>query len=131
MPAAARQNDTVTATDTHIDLVPTGSGFTPTPLPYPFSGPLSLNLSGDVLVNGLPIAVVGSVAVNNPPHVPAPGPFQRPPHNTGTVDSGSSTVLVNQRPAARLGDPVKTCNDPVDQPVGTIVTGSADVLIGG
>jgi uncharacterized Zn-binding protein involved in type VI secretion len=53
-----------------------------------------------------------------------------PPRNQGTVQTGSATVLFGGRPAARAGDPVLTCNDPVDLPVGRITTGSPSVFVG-
>lgn len=128
---AARQNDPVTGTDTHILLVPSPGGPVPTPTPLPFAGQLVSGLSTDVLINGLPAAVVGSVAQNLPPHLPAPGTsFSKPPTNTGRVAMGSVTVLVNGKSLARLGDPVLTCNDPVDLPVSKISAGSTDVLAG-
>jgi uncharacterized Zn-binding protein involved in type VI secretion len=43
---------------------------------------------------------------------------------------GSATVLINNKPAARAGDKVNTCNDPVPAPNGTIQAVST-VLIGG
>ncbi|GIE89672.1 PAAR domain-containing protein [Actinoplanes regularis] len=127
---AARQNDPVTGTDVHILLVPSPGGPVPTPTPMPFTGRLLAGLSADVLVDGLPVATIGSVAHNLPPHVPAAGPFSRPPTNQGRVLAGSTTVLVNGKGVARLGDPVLTCNDPADLPNGTIAAGSADVLVG-
>ncbi|OLB75223.1 MAG: hypothetical protein AUI14_21505 [Actinobacteria bacterium 13_2_20CM_2_71_6] len=132
MSGAARSADPVVAVDTHIVLVPAVPSPVPTPLPHPFSGTIALDVSTDVLVNGRGAATVGSVAVNQPPHLPTPPgtSFTKPPTNQGTVHSGASTVLVNGRAAARLGDPVRTCNDPVDQPVGSITGGSFDVLIG-
>ncbi len=104
----------------------------PTPLPHPFSGRLATSLSSDVLINGLPAATVGSVAVNSPPHLPTPPgtSFSKPPSNQGVVQQGSPTVLVNGKGAARMGDPVRTCNDPVDVPVGSITVGSPTVVIG-
>jgi uncharacterized Zn-binding protein involved in type VI secretion len=127
----ARQNDPVTGTDTHILLVPSPGGPVPTPTPLPFAGQLVSGLSPDVMVNGRPVAVVGSVAQNLPPHVPVPGSsFSRPPANQGQVLSGSATVLVNGKALARVGDPVLTCNDPVDAPVGTITAGATDVFAG-
>jgi len=132
MPPAARLGDPVVATDTHVVAVPSPTGTTPTPLPHPFSGTLQLDLSSDVLVDGLAAATVGSVAVNQPPHVPTPPgtSFLRPPSNRGSVAAGSGTVLIDGRAAARLGDPVRTCNDPVDLPVGSISAGAPDVEIG-
>jgi len=128
---AARQHDPVTAVDTHIVMVPSPGGPVPTPLPHPFAGQLVENLSGDVLVNGLPAATVGSVARAIPPHIPTPPgtAFQIPPRNRGTVQAGSGTVLVNGKAAARQGDTVTTCNDPVDLPVGAVTGGSPTVLV--
>jgi uncharacterized Zn-binding protein involved in type VI secretion len=56
--------------------------------------------------------------------------FQRPPSNRGTVSGGSSSVLINGNKAARSGDPVRTCNDPVDRDAARIVSGSNTVVIG-
>jgi len=132
MPPAARRTDPVLATDTHIVAVPSVTGTVPTPLPHPFSRTLQTDVSSDVLINNLGAATVGSVAVNQPPHLPTPPgtSFIRPPSNRGTVQTGSATVLINGRAAARMGDPVRTCNDPVDLPVGSITAGSPDVQIG-
>jgi uncharacterized Zn-binding protein involved in type VI secretion len=129
---AARQSDPVMATDTHVVMVPASGGPVPTPLPHMFSGRLQSGLSADVFIDGLPAAIVGSVAVNAPPHVPTPPgtAFQIPPRNQGIVQVGSATVLINGKGAARVGDRVITCNDPVDQPVGTITAGSPTVAIG-
>ncbi|MFZ5826106.1 MAG: PAAR domain-containing protein [Bacillota bacterium] len=125
---AAKQGDQVFATDTHIILIPPYS--TPTPLPHPFAGMLSGGLSSDVNIGGMPAAVLGSTADNLPPHIPQGGPFQSPPANSGSVIMGSSTVLINGQPAARLGDTATTCNDPADLPVGQVVA-SGTVMIGG
>jgi len=127
---AAKQGDTVVGVDTHIFLIPAAAGApVPTPLPSPFNGILQLNLSTNVLIMGMPAATVGSTAVNMPPHLPQGGPFQRPPSNQGEIISGSATVMINGKPAARAGDPARTCNDPVDLPVGSVVA-AGTVLIG-
>ena len=124
---AARQNDPVLATDTHILATPGG----PVPTPLPFVGKLVIALSPDVLIDGLPAATKDSIAQNIPPHIaPPPASFTKPPTNQGRVVTGSPMVLVNGKPLARVGDPVLTCNDPVDLPVGTITAGSTDVLVG-
>lgn len=127
---AAKQGDQVVATDTHIVMIPSPGGPVPTPLPHPFVGQLDGSLSTDVNVGGKPAAVQGSTATNTPSHVAQGGPFQEPPSNKGTVQVGSTTVLINGKPAARNGDKVMTCNDPADLPVGTIVA-AGTVLIGG
>ena len=122
---AAKQGDMITATDTHVVIVQ-GS---PTPLPHPFSGIIDGSLSSDVKVMGMPAAVAGSTATNSPPHLPQGGPFQSPPSNRGTIESGSGTVKVNGKGFARNGDTAMTCNDPADMPVGTVVAGGT-VLVG-
>jgi uncharacterized Zn-binding protein involved in type VI secretion len=129
---AARQGDQAVGTDTHIVLVPSAGGPVPTPLPHPFDGRLASGLSPDVLVDGLAAATAGSVAHNAPPHLPTPPgtAFQVPPSNQGTVQAGSTTVLVNGKGAARRGDAVLTCNDPAPLPSGAIAAGSPTVLIG-
>lgn len=128
---AAKQGDQVMAVDTHIVLVPSPSGSVPTPLPHPFSGILNGGLSANVKIMGKPAAVVGSTADNSPPHVPtAPGvSFQKPPTNKATIQMGSTSVMINGKPAARNGDKALTCNDPADLPAGTIIA-VGTVLIG-
>ena len=129
---AARQGDPVTGVDTHIVLVPSPGGPVPTPLPHPFAGKLTDGLSSNVLIDGRPAATSGSVARNQPPHLPTPPgtAFQVPPANRGTVQTGSATVLVNGRALARQGDTVVTCNDPADLPAGMIAAGSPRVVAG-
>ncbi|MGB2852905.1 MAG: PAAR domain-containing protein, partial [Dehalococcoidia bacterium] len=50
--------------------------------------------------------------------------------NQGRIITGSATVLINGKQAARSGDTAMTCNDPVEMPVGQVVAVSM-VLIGG
>ncbi len=126
---AAKQGDKVVGVDTHIVMIPSPGGPVPTPMPMPFSGDLGDALSSDVLVEDKGAAVQGSKAQNQPAHIPAGGPFQKPPSNQGEVMMGSNTVLINDKPSARLGDQAKTCNDPADAPVGTVVA-SSTVLVG-
>jgi uncharacterized Zn-binding protein involved in type VI secretion len=125
---AAKQNDRIVAIDTHL-VQPPGP-VSPVPTPCPFSGPIAGGLSSDVFINGLPAATVGSTATNTPPHVPVGGTFVNPPTNRGQVSSGSKTVLINGKAAARAGDQALTCNDPTPMPVGSVVAQST-VLIGG
>lgn len=126
---AAKQGDSVTAVDIHMVVVP---GQAPQALPHPFSGPLNGSLSGDVTVARSPAATVGSTADNDPAHTPTPpgAGFQVPPQNRATVISGSASVMINGKPAARLGDTAQTCNDPAPLPVGTVIGTAATVLIG-
>lgn len=109
------------AVDTHIVLIPTPGGPVPTPLPSPFRGPLSSELSGTVFADEKAAATVGSKATNASPHVPAGGPFQSPPANEATVEMGSGTVFIDDKAAARLGDTATTCNDPSDLPIGKVI----------
>ncbi len=127
---AAKQGDQIVAVDTHIFLIPAAAGApVPTPLPSPFNGIISQNLSTNVRIMGMFAATVGSIAINTPPHLPQGGPFQKPPTNQGQITMGSATVMINGKPAARSGDTAMTCNDPVDLPVGTVVA-VGTVLIG-
>ena len=118
---AAKQGDTVTATDTHVVLVPSPGGPVPTPLRFPFVGKITSGCSTTVFIQGMPAAVVGSQAMNEPPHVPASGSFANQPTNQATVLSGSPTVAIDGKPAARNGDKATTCNDPSPLPIGVIV----------
>jgi uncharacterized Zn-binding protein involved in type VI secretion len=129
MPFAAKMNDQVIGTDTHIVLIPTPAGTVPTPLPHPFAGTISGGCSPNVTIDGQPAAVVGSMATNKPAHIPQGGSFQTPPTNSGTITVGSTSVTINNKPAARIGDTVQTCNDPSPAPTSKIV-GAGTVVIG-
>lgn len=127
---AAKGGDQVVGTDVHILMIPSPGGPVPTPTPMPFSGALIGDLSADVVVENKPAATVGSTAMNVPPHVPTGGPFQKPPSNQAKVMVGTPMVLINNKPAARAGDPAMTCNDPANAPNGTVV-GAGTVMFGG
>jgi uncharacterized Zn-binding protein involved in type VI secretion len=128
---AANASSMVTATDTHIVMVPSPGGPVPTPLPHVFSGTINGGLISSVKIGGQPAAVVGSTAANSPAHLPTPPgtSFQKPPANQGEVFLGSFTVKIGGKAAARNGDMVKTCNDPADLPVGQIVA-AGTVMVG-
>jgi uncharacterized Zn-binding protein involved in type VI secretion len=127
---AAKQGDRIVATDTHIVVVP-GVPPTDAPEPHPFDGIINGGLSGNVTIMGQPAAMVESTAENTPPHVPTPpgNAFQKPPSNRATIITGSPTVTINGKPAARSGDTALTCNDPADLPVGS-VQATGNVVIG-
>jgi uncharacterized Zn-binding protein involved in type VI secretion len=130
---AARKTDKVKGSDTHLVLVPSGTGSVPTLLPgHVFSGEIGSKSWSDVQIEGQPAATVDSVAENSPKHVPVPPgtSFVKTPSNRGTVSSGSRSVKIRGKAAARVGDPVRTCNDPVDQDGATIVSGASKVWIG-
>ena len=119
----ANGSSTCVSMDTHIVFVPTPGGPVPTPLPHPFQGTIQLSTVPSVKIGGQQAAVAGSIAINSPSHIPTPPgtSFQRPPSNQGEVFLGSFTVKIGGKSAARNGDPVKTCNDPADVPVGKVV----------
>ncbi|HEX9619301.1 MAG TPA: PAAR domain-containing protein [Polyangiaceae bacterium] len=129
---AAKGNDQIIATDTHIVMVPAGPSLVPTPLPHPFAGILNGGLIASVKIGGQTAAVVGSTADNTPAHVPTPPgtSFQKPPANKASVQLGSATVRIGGKAAARNGDVALTCNDPVDAPVGQVVAAGM-VRVGG
>lgn len=126
---AAKQGDSIIATDIHIIMIPSPGGPVPTPLPHPFSGMINGDLSSNVKIMGMPAATAGSTASNLSPHMPQGGPFQKPPSNKATIMMGSPTVKINGKMAARNGDTAMTCNDPVDSPVGSVVA-VGTVMIG-
>lgn len=127
---AATEGDHVLGIDTHIVLIPSPGGPIPTPVPLPFDGVLDADLSDDVRIGNKKAVVVGSKAHNRPAHVPAGGPFQRPPSNEASVSTGSSTIFLNNKPLATLGDTAFTCADPADAPNGTLVTAGLTVIAG-
>jgi uncharacterized Zn-binding protein involved in type VI secretion len=128
---AAKKGDKVIAVDTHVVMIPSPAGPVPTPVPMPFNGTLDGALSGDVFIEDQPAATKESTATNTPSHLPAGGPFQRPPSNRATVQTGSATVLINDRGAARTGDPAMTCNDPADAPNGKVIVTASTVFAEG
>nr|WP_272425651.1 PAAR domain-containing protein [Polyangium jinanense] len=46
------------------------------------------------------------------------------------MQKGSGSVFIENKPAARMGDPATTCNDPADAPNGRVIA-SGTVFIGG
>jgi uncharacterized Zn-binding protein involved in type VI secretion len=87
----------------------------PTPLPHPFNGIISGGLSSNVNIMGMPAAT----SATRRQHAAAyPGrTIPKPPSNKAQIVSGSGTVLINGKMAARNGDSALTCNDPVDLPI--------------
>lgn len=126
---AAKQGDRVVGVDTHIVMIPSPGGPVPTPIPMPFNGTLDGGLSDDVKIEHKPAAVKGSTA-SNTPHVPAGGPFQKPPADKATIQTGSGSVLINHKPAAQMGATAMTCNDPADAPNGSVIATSTTVFVG-
>ncbi len=116
---AAKKGDQVVATDMHL-IQPPGP-VSPVLTPHPFKGIIDGNLSADVNIMKMPAATLNSTATNTPAHVPIGGTFVKPPSNRATIITGSATLFINGKPAARNADTALTCNDPVDLPVGKVV----------
>jgi len=130
---AAKKGDQITAQDVHLVMVPAPSGNpVPTPQKLPFNGLLDGNLSSNVNIMRMPAATKGSTATNTPSHVWLPPglSFQTPPTDQGTILTGSSTVMINGKPAARADDQAQTCQDPMPN-LGAKVVATGTVLIGG
>lgn len=129
---AATDDSQVVGVDIHIVLVPSPAGTVPTPLPHPFTGKITSGTVKTVKIGGKAVAVKDSKATNNPAHVATPPgtSFQNPPSDSGTVSVASTTVKAGGQGVARVGDQVKTCNDPSDSPVSAIVGPAGRVSIG-
>lgn len=78
--------------------------------------------SPNVIINGLPAARCHQDA-GDPGLCSGMPPLSWPPHGTVLIAQGSSTVLINNQPAARVGDSLQ-CG-------ARISAGSPDVIIGG
>jgi len=125
---AAKQGDRVTGVCSHL-IQPPGTA-PPVMTPgHVYNGILTSGLSTDVFIEGRPAAVMGSEAMNTPPHIPMGGTFVNMPlvTNRATITMGSPTVLINNKQAARAGDQARTC-DELQIPGQVVATGT--VLIG-
>lgn len=126
-PAAAQGDRIMGSCVGHQVPTPTGAPVAAPPLP--FSAPVTQGTAATVLIGGRPAVVAGAAGINTPPHVGlhASDPFAAPPLQRGTVTVGSSTVLIEGRPAASTGARCQLCLTPVGTLQGTVST----VLIGG
>lgn len=128
MPPAARMNDNVIHDGPHCHAPIHPPAPVPTPLPHPpLPLPLLTACSTNVIISNQGGATLGSGSqpCSLPGCVPA-GP--------GLVTLGSATVLVNMKPAARVGDMVAfaACVAPIPSPTGKIMPpGAPTVIIGG
>lgn len=132
-PAAKMNDRIVNAGDLHV-IISAASG-APVTEPLPFTGLITISTCPTVRVNGQPAAVVGSVAMNEPPHVPVGGTFSVPPTNQGRILMGSTRVRFGGRAAARAGDLCETCHDvppagPQAPPPTVVVVTPTNVMIG-
>ena len=122
----AAKNDMVVGVDYHNIEVPTNTGTKTVPMiPHPYNGNLLNNLSNDVTVNDIQVAVKGSKSkFNTPGHICMPPgvKFTSQPNNEGEVASGTvQNVKVNDKEVAVMGTKVKTCNDPQPQETCSII----------
>ncbi|MFD2178662.1 PAAR domain-containing protein [Veronia pacifica] len=92
------------ATDMHVCPMQT-----PAPVPIPHVGGPVLPLPTTVLIGNMPAATVGQPCI-------CVGP-------PDSIAKGSATVMINSKPAARMGD--------LTAHGGSIVSGFPTVLIGG
>jgi len=130
---AAKKDDKVITKDIHL-VQPPGP-VKPNETPFPFNGVLTGKLSSNVTINGLPAAMVDSTLTNTMMHAQFllsnfPGcSFVNPPKDQGTVIMGSAKVFINGKAAARDGDIVETCADPMPNQTGKLIAVST-VMIG-
>ncbi len=126
---AAKKGDQVTGKCMHTVQPPGAPPPPPVQVPHPFVGMIDDKLSSDVKIAGQPAAVVGSIAVNTPPHIPIPPnlSFINQPNDQATLEGGSQTVKINGKPAIRAGDQATTCDEAnvkgVVVAVGTVMIG--------
>ncbi|HBB34544.1 MAG TPA: hypothetical protein DDZ80_29830 [Cyanobacteria bacterium UBA8803] len=139
---AARQGDLVTTNCTHqVKGQPPGApppAPVVAPLPHAFTATLDQNISTKVKIGGKFVALKGSKgqAKAHPPLPPpgtAPLGYVNPPNNEVEIIQGSTSVNIEGKPVARIGDPVKTCSE-MPPPHGVVSPGPgapAKVFIGG
>ena len=128
MPPAARKTDQVLHDSPHCHAPIHPPAPVPTPLAHPpVPHPILQLTAMKTKIQNLEAAVIGSQTkpCTVPPCVPG-GP--------GLVAKGSSTVIIEGRPAARVGDMVAfaSCVAPIPSPTGKIIPpGCPTGIIGG
>jgi uncharacterized Zn-binding protein involved in type VI secretion len=128
MPPAAKMGDKALHDSPHCHAPIHPAAPTPTPLAHP-PVPLDIVLmtSPTVMIAGQPAVTVGSQT--KPCILPSCSPA-----GPGMVAKGSMSVLIDGKPAARVGDMVAftTCVAPIPSPKGKILPpGAPTVIIGG
>jgi uncharacterized Zn-binding protein involved in type VI secretion len=125
---AAVMGDQVTGT-CPIHQIPNPTTGVPQPAPpLPFAAPLLTGLATRTMIGGKPAAVQGSSGLNTPPHVGlhASDPFMVPTTQRAQVVMGSTTVMIEGKPAAKTGSSCTICAGTPGQLTGSAAT----VLIG-
>ena len=111
----ATQDDKVMGFDTHIMVIPSGPSTTTAPIPHPFIGKITDEISDNVKIKDKGVATKGSKAKHDDSmHMQLPGTiqFQNSPKCEGEVSGGTgSKVKVNGKEVAVIGSQVTTCND--------------------
>ncbi|MHC1754030.1 MAG: PAAR domain-containing protein [Methanosarcina sp.] len=114
-PAAKKDDITIsdsTSKASNVWVQPPGSN-PPIAVVFSYEGNIDNMLSSNVFIMGKPAATVGSTATNsNPPDtqpaVTGQGRVITVFNNIATITTGSSTVYINGKKAARNGDKAKT-----------------------
>ncbi|NEO37714.1 MAG: hypothetical protein F6J90_15810 [Moorea sp. SIOASIH] len=137
---AARKGDLVVTSCTHQvqGQPPAPAPPIVAPMPIPFQGKFEQKLSKKVKIGGKFVALKGSQGKTQVhPPIPPPGTspikFVKEPNKTAEITKGSSSVKIEGKPVARIGDPVKTCSE-LPPPHGTVSPGPGKptkVFIGG
>lgn len=114
---------------THLAVGPLGAPIKAPPLP--FMAPVTLMSATKVMIMNKPALVVGSKGFNTPPHIPPAihpsDPSMAPPMQFGVVLFGSPKVLIEGKPAAKMGSKCGICTG---VPLGNLVATGMKVLIG-
>lgn len=112
-PAAKKDDKIISDNTSNVWVKPPGS-LPPKPVPFAYEGSIDNKLCDTVFIMNKPTATVGSTATNsNPPNIQPAVTSQGKVlteniNNTATITTGSSTVFINGKKAARNGDKAKT-----------------------
>lgn len=135
--AAAKKGDRILPTTPHMHKVSLSVPPSPLLLPHPCTWDITENLSTNVNIEGQPAAMVDSGGRNSgaqahqliPPETAFVTPLKN--MNQARISSGSGSVNINRRPAARQGSDVETCDEGAAGSTGTVlVAGACKVWIG-
>ncbi len=129
VPAGILGDKIVGACPAHLMVGPMGAPVKSPPLP--FMAPVMLMTATKVMIMGKLALVVGSKGMNLPPHIPPAihpsDPSMAPPMQFGLVLIGSPKVLIEGKPAAKMGSKCSLCTG---LPQGTLMATGMKVLIG-
>lgn len=99
---AAKQGDIIKSDV--ISQVWVQSGSSPQLVPFTYAGPIKDQLSSNVRIMGKLAATKGSTATNSPSLKEQIPSVLSQVNDTGTIITGSSSVFINGKQAARNGD---------------------------